>query len=53
MRHQRREFLRLGAAAVAMPALSRLSFAQSAWPNRVIRMVVGFSLSPHATLTDN
>ena len=42
MKIQRRHFLRLGAGAVAMPALSRLSFAQAAWPNRVIRLVVGF-----------
>lgn len=42
MKLQRRHFLRLGAGAVAAPALSRLSFAQAAWPNRVIRLIVGF-----------
>jgi tripartite-type tricarboxylate transporter receptor subunit TctC len=43
---RRRHLLRLGLAVVAAAALPRLSFAQSAdttgWPNRVIRMVVGF-----------
>jgi tripartite-type tricarboxylate transporter receptor subunit TctC len=37
----RREFLRLGAAALATPALPRVAFAQ-AWPTRVVRMIVGF-----------
>ena len=43
----RRRLLRLGTAALAAPALPRLSFGQSSgatagWPNRVIRIVVGF-----------
>jgi tripartite-type tricarboxylate transporter receptor subunit TctC len=41
----RREFLKLGAAAVAAPSLSRSAFAQagaSAWPTRVVRLIVGF-----------
>src|SRR5260221_4421663 len=39
----RRRLLRLATAAVAAPALPRLSFGQSSgWPNRVIRIVVGF-----------
>ena len=42
----RRRVLRLGLAALAAPALPRLSLGQSAdsagWPNRVIRIVVGF-----------
>ena len=45
MKFQRREFLRLGAAAVAAPALPRSGFAQaaaSAWPTRVVRLIVGF-----------
>ena len=37
----RREFLRLGAAAVAAPALPRMASAQ-AWPTRVVRIIVGF-----------
>jgi tripartite-type tricarboxylate transporter receptor subunit TctC len=43
---RRRHLLRLGLAALAAPALPRLSHAQSAetagWPSRVIRIVVGF-----------
>src|SRR3954469_19357694 len=43
MKFPRREFLRLGAAAVAAPALPRLASAQaSAWPTRVVRLVGGF-----------
>src|SRR6476646_934101 len=41
MRFPRREFLRLGAAAVAAPALPQTASAQ-AWPNRVVRIIVGF-----------
>lgn len=40
---RRRQFLHLGAAAAAAPALPRAVFAQSTpWPNRVVRLVVGF-----------
>src|SRR5437764_381272 len=45
MKLLRREFLRLGAAAVATPALPRVAFAQQAstsWPTRVVRLIVGF-----------
>jgi len=45
MRLPRRKFLRLGAAAAAAPALPRAAFAQAAagtWPNRVVRLIVGF-----------
>ena len=45
MRLPRRQFLRLAAAAAAVPALPRAVFAQSAastWPNRVVRLIVGF-----------
>ena len=45
MKLPRREFLRLGAAAVATPALPRMAYAQtstSAWPTRVVRIIVGF-----------
>jgi tripartite-type tricarboxylate transporter receptor subunit TctC len=37
----RREFLRLGAVALATPALPRMASAQ-AWPTRVVRLIVGF-----------
>jgi tripartite-type tricarboxylate transporter receptor subunit TctC len=45
MKFPRREFLRLGAATLAAPAFTRSGFAQSAaagWPNRIVRMIVGF-----------
>jgi len=39
----RREFLHLGAAALATPALPRIASAQaSSWPTRVVRLIVGF-----------
>jgi tripartite-type tricarboxylate transporter receptor subunit TctC len=41
MKLPRREFLRLGVAAVAAPALPQMASAQ-AWPNRVVRIIVGF-----------
>ena len=41
MRLPRRQFLRFGAAAAAVPALPRLASAQ-VWPNRVVRLIVGF-----------
>ena len=39
MRHPRRQFLRLAASAVALPAASRLAWAQS-YPARPVRLVV-------------
>jgi tripartite-type tricarboxylate transporter receptor subunit TctC len=45
MKLPRREFLRLGVAAVATPALPRMAYAQtstSSWPTRVVRIIVGF-----------
>jgi tripartite-type tricarboxylate transporter receptor subunit TctC len=45
MKLPRRQFLRLAAAAAAVPTLPRAVFAQSAaatWPNRVVRLIVGF-----------
>ena len=45
MKLPRREFLRLGAAAFAAPALPRIASAQQAstfWPTRVVRLIVGF-----------
>ncbi len=41
MRLLRRQFLHLAAGAVALPAVSRLAFAQS-YPARPVRMVVAF-----------
>ncbi len=38
---RRRRFLQLGAAAIAMPAVSTHGWAQ-AWPSRIVRLVVGF-----------
>lgn len=41
MKFPRREFLRLGATAIAASALFRSASAQ-VWPNRVVRLIVGF-----------
>jgi tripartite-type tricarboxylate transporter receptor subunit TctC len=40
-RHPRRRFLRLAASAAALPAVSRITWAQ-AYPSRPVRIVVGF-----------
>jgi tripartite-type tricarboxylate transporter receptor subunit TctC len=40
MRHPRRHFLRLAAGALALPAVSRMAWAQ-AYPARPVRLVVG------------
>jgi tripartite-type tricarboxylate transporter receptor subunit TctC len=41
MKLARRRFLQFAAAAAASPTLSRMAFSQ-AWPNRIVRLVVGF-----------
>jgi tripartite-type tricarboxylate transporter receptor subunit TctC len=41
MKFSRRDLLRLGAAAVALPAASRVARAQS-YPNRPVHIIVGF-----------
>jgi tripartite-type tricarboxylate transporter receptor subunit TctC len=41
MKLPRRRFLHLAAGAAALPTLSRMAFGQ-AWPNRIVRLVVGF-----------
>jgi tripartite-type tricarboxylate transporter receptor subunit TctC len=41
MRFRRRQFLQLAAGAVALPAVSRVAWAQT-YPTRPITMVVGF-----------
>src|SRR5262245_54099102 len=42
MTMQRRHFLRLGGGALAAPAFAKFASAQAAYPNRVIRIIVGF-----------
>jgi tripartite-type tricarboxylate transporter receptor subunit TctC len=42
MKRSRRDFLRIGASAAAVPALSRVTWAQ-AYPARQVRVVVGFA----------
>jgi tripartite-type tricarboxylate transporter receptor subunit TctC len=42
MKHSRRRFLHLAAGALAVPAVSRLAWAQ-AYPTQPIRIIVGFS----------
>ena len=39
----RREFLRLGALAAALPIISGNAFAQ-AYPSRPVRLIVGFAV---------
>ena len=41
MKLPRRNFLHLAAGAAALPAMSRLAWAQS-YPSRTVRIVVGF-----------
>src|SRR4029077_2300807 len=41
MKLPRRRFLHLATAAAALPAMSRMAHAQ-AWPNRPVRLIVGF-----------
>ena len=42
MKFPRRNFLRLAAGAVALPAVSRIARAQT-YPTRPVRIVVGFA----------
>ena len=39
---KRRDFLRLAAATAALPAMPHLAKAQAGYPNRLVRLVVGF-----------
>jgi tripartite-type tricarboxylate transporter receptor subunit TctC len=50
MKLSRRRFLRLASAAVALPASSRLARAQ-AWPNRPVRLIIGYTPGGSADLT--
>jgi tripartite-type tricarboxylate transporter receptor subunit TctC len=42
MKLPRRNFLRLAAGAAALPAVSRIAWAQS-YPSRPVRIIVGFA----------
>jgi len=42
MKLPRRKFLHLAASAAALPAVSRIAWAQS-YPNRPVRVIVGFA----------
>ena len=42
MKLPRRQFLHLAAGAAALPAVSRLAWAQ-AYPTRPVRLIVGFA----------
>ena len=42
MKLPRRKFLHLAAGAAALPALSRMSWAQT-YPSRPVRLLIGFS----------
>src|SRR5256885_15739042 len=50
MNFPRRQFLRLAAASVAMPALSRIARAQ-AYPSRQIRLIIGYPPGGSADIT--
>ena len=39
----RRTFLSLTAGALAAPAISKFAFAQTAWPNKTVRVIVPFT----------
>src|SRR5256885_3636598 len=50
MNFPRRQFLRLAAASVAMPAVSRIARAQ-AYPSRQIRLIIGYPPGGSADIT--
>ena len=47
---QRRRFLSLAGAAIAMPAVTRLARAQG-WPNRQVRIIIGYPPGGSADIT--
>jgi tripartite-type tricarboxylate transporter receptor subunit TctC len=50
MKLRRRNFLRLAAGAVALPAVSRIASAQS-YPSRSVRMIIGYPAGGSADIT--
>jgi tripartite-type tricarboxylate transporter receptor subunit TctC len=50
MKLSRRRFLHLGAGAAALPAVSRIAFAQ-AYPTRPVRIIVGFTAGSATDIT--
>ncbi len=50
MKLPRRRFLRLAAAAVALPAVPRIARAQ-AYPTRPVRMIIGYPPGGSADIT--
>ncbi|HXN68421.1 MAG TPA: tripartite tricarboxylate transporter substrate binding protein, partial [Bradyrhizobium sp.] len=42
MKLRRRQFLRLGAIAIGLPAVARIAFAET-YPSRPVRIFVGFA----------
>src|SRR6516165_2528996 len=43
MKLPRRQFLHLAAGAAALPALSRIAWAQESYPTRPVRLLVGYA----------
>jgi tripartite-type tricarboxylate transporter receptor subunit TctC len=50
MELQRRRFLRLAAGAASLPAISRIAAAQSSYPSRPVRLLVGYPAGGAADL---
>ena len=50
MKLSRRHFLRFASGTIALPASSRLARAQT-WPNRPVRLIIGYTPGGSADLT--
>src|SRR5262249_53727304 len=50
MNRERRRLLKLATAALALPAISRVARAET-WPNRSIRLVIGYTPGGSADIT--